>query len=133
MSNLSKKLNEAFDCLDSCILNEDSSSIENVIKSLKPEDSKYIVYSCDIDSDEVCLYANGTDIAADRDSDDRNLDEVAISALESWAKKIAEKLPSFREAIEDEISSDWYSGMSVYGESGPYTCDGFTLTLYLDE
>lgn len=150
MSKLSKALLESFDSLDSFVreaspkpskdkkqsLNEDAKDIAKAIEETKPKDGKYLTFDYEVnqDGDEVSLICYGTEAIDSIDEDsDIDLDDRAISKVEAWAKKLAKRIPALRDSVECEVESDWYSGMSVYGEHGPYTYDCFTMFLYVED
>lgn len=117
-------------------LNEDVSDITKAVEETKPKDNKYLVFDFDVNEEdgEVSLICHGTEAIDDIDEDsDIDLDNKAIDMIETWAKRLAKRIPALRDSIESEIDSDWYSGMSVFGEHGPHTYDGFTLFLYIEE
>lgn len=148
MENLTKTLLEGFDSIE--LKETDMQEVKKAVIDTKPQDTQYLEFSYGIDeaSREVTLCCSGTDkafeeISGDYDDDDdfgdsfdedrcEELDNVAIELIEKWAKDLAGKIPALADSVETETSYDWYSGMSVGGESGPYTYDGFTLFLSID-
>ena len=117
--------------------------IKDIVKESQPKDTKYMQFGCKVTKDEISLYAKGTKKVLDIDEDsDINVDDVAITKIENWAKKIGTQIKKDKsiknnkeisESINDQLDSDWYSGMSFFGGDAPFTYNGFQLDIYLDE
>ena len=129
---------------DAVTSSSDISIIDAVVQKYQPEDTDYIVYDYSLDSDTLELYASGDEGIEDYDGDE-DLDYRAIMDIERWASRIAKELEErdeandsldneeFIDALTADINTDWYSGMSVFGEGGPFTYDGITYTAYIEE
>ena len=133
---------EACGNVNSCIncsndMNSDS-SILSIIESNRPSDDEYITYSFDYSDDELLLYAEANGEYNDVDEDvGEDIDILAISNLSDWAENIAssiEDIPEYSELadnIRDQLSWDWYSGMTLSYSGHPFTYDGITFSAEL--
>ena len=101
-----------------------------IIAQCQPTDTEYYTFDFDVDSEEINLHCNGTEEIENLDGDLEDLDLEAIDKMEGWVEKIDELLPELD--ASGGLGSDWFSGMSLGGEKGPLTYDGFTYTIYLE-
>lgn len=117
-------------------------SMEDIVSNTKPKDTTYMEFGYEIEDDRITLYAEGTKKVEQIDEDsDYDVDNVAITKMETWAKKVGTEIKKNKsikngeeiaEAINDELDWDWYSGMSFFGGDVPFTYGGFQFTIDLD-
>ena len=129
---------------DEITSSSDIVSIDSIVQKCQPKDRDYIVYDYWLDDDTLKLYAIGDEGVEDYDGDE-DLDYRAIMDIERWASRIAKELEDideandsldneeFIDALTADLNTDWYSGMSVFGEDGPFTYNGITYTAYFGE
>ena len=129
---------------DEITSSSDIVSIDSIVKKYQPEDTDYILYDYQLDDNTLELYASGNEGVEDYDGPE-DLDSLAIMNIETWASRIAQELEERDEAndsldneelidaLTENLDTDWYSGMSVFGEGGPFTYDGITYTVDFGE
>lgn len=99
-------------------------SLKDIVGDTQPEDTKYLKFSYKATKDEISLRVRGKNSIYNLDGNDDGIDpdELAISKMEVWANKIANKVKKNKsienneeiaEYIKDELDYDWYSGMTV--------------------
>lgn len=137
-------INQMLEDYDEITSSSDVVSIDSIVQKYQPKDADHIVYDYWLDDDTLELYAIGDEGVEDYDGDE-DLDYRAIMNIERWASRIAQELEERDEANDSldneelidaltaDLNTDWYSGMSVFGEGGPFTYDGITYTAYFGE
>ena len=137
-------IDQMLDDYDEITSSLDIVSIDSIVQKYQPKDTDYIVYDYSLDDDTLELSAVGDESVEDYDGDE-DLDYRAIMDIERWASRIAKELEERDEANDSldnkelidaltaDLNTDWYSGMSVFGEGGPFTYDGITYTAYFEE
>lgn len=137
-------INQMLEDYDEITSSSDVVSIDSIVQKYQPKDADHIVYDYWLDDDTLELYAVGDEGVEDYDGDE-DLDYRAIMDIERWASRIAQELEErdeandsldnqeFIDALTAYINTDWYSGMSVFGEGGPFTYNGITYTAYFGE
>lgn len=102
--------------------------IREIISRCIPKDTKYYTFDFEIDDEEINLHCTGTEEASSLAEDScEKIDLKVIDKMEAWVKKIDKLLPDLNASLD--LGTDWFSGMSVGGESGPFTYGGFTYTI----
>ena len=129
---------------DEVTSSSDLNSLDSIIQKHQPQDANNVIYDYSLESGLLELYAYGDQGVEDYEGDE-DLDYRAIMDIERWASSIAKDLEEQDEASDSseneyvidaltaDINTDWYSGMSVFGEGGPFTYDGITYTVRLEE
>lgn len=105
-----------------------------IIESTMPSVDN-VVFNYAIFEDGIELYADLSD-DFDYEYEDKELELDARFAIEDWANAIANSVDDekLKECILQSIKSDWYSGMTFYGGGDrPFTYDGFTYFIYLED
>ena len=95
------------------------------------------------DDEDYEEYDDDEEYDEDDDGTD-DLDVVAIRAVEQWASDVADELETLvdqREdkdkyewvitTLRDQVDSDWYDDMSLYGSYGPRGSKGIELLVFL--
>lgn len=102
--------------------------IREIVSRCMPKDTKYYTFDFEIDDEEINLHCTGTEEASSLAEDScEKIDLKVIDKMEAWVKKIDKLLPDLNASLD--LGTDWFSGMSVGGESGPFTYGGFTYTI----
>lgn len=98
--------------------NESVQEIEQVIEDTKPRYTKYFEYYYEVESETTFLLAiSCSELEKFLYHTGQKPEKVAIEQIERWARKIGQHLPQFKDAIEEELMYDWYSGMNLDDES----------------
>lgn len=106
----------------------ESEKIREIILRCMPKDTRYYTFDFEIDDEEIQLHCNGTEKTSSlSETSCKKIDLKVISKMEDWVKKIDKLLPDLNASFD--LGTDWFSGMSVGGEGGPFTYDGFTYTI----